>query len=178
MSAPKGHDLSGIQKFCLVVLRTAIGWHLLSEGIGKLNSTTWSSIGYLSGTTGPFAEMFRLMTQEENLWMLDLADKSVMWGLVFAGACLLLGVFTRLGCIIGFCLLTLFYVSMPPWSWTPQPGTESNYLIVNKNVVEGLALLVLVTFPTGRFIGLDSVLYPLIGKYFPAWLVGSPSNEA
>ncbi len=161
-----------------MTLRLAIGWHLLSEGIGKLHSLTWSSAGYLSGSVGPFAEVFRMMATEENKWMLETADTCVMYGLLVAGASLLLGLFTRAGAIIGIGLLTLFYLSMPPWGWTPQPGTESNYLIVNKNLVEGLALVVVLVFPTGRFIGLDAVLFPLVGKHLPEWLVGRRSLEA
>jgi uncharacterized membrane protein YphA (DoxX/SURF4 family) len=101
-----------------------------------------------------------------------------MYGLVFAGACLLLGLFTRLGCVVGIALLMMFYLALPPWGWTPQPGTESNYLFVNKNVIEALGLCVVLAFPTGRFVGLDAVAYPLLGKYFPYWLVGVPSEEA
>jgi thiosulfate dehydrogenase [quinone] large subunit len=175
---PKGHDLSSPQKICLVILRMAIGWHMLSEGVGKLTSLNWSSAGYLTGAFGPFSSLFQKMTQEGNEWLLQSADLMVTYGLVIAGASLLLGMFTRLGCVLGMMLLTLFYVSMPPWEWTPIPGTESNYLIVNKNVIEGLGLLIILMFPTGRFAGLDSLLYPLLGRYFPSWLVGEPSNEA
>ena len=178
MSTPKGHDLSGFQRFCLIVLRTAIGWHMLSEGIGKFTSLTWSSGGYLAGSFGPFSQLFQKMIQPGNEWLLEKADMMVTYGLIFAGASLLLGLFTRLGCIVGMLLLTLFYVSMPPWEWTPIPGTESNSLIVNKNVVEALGLLIVLVFPTGRFAGLDALLYPMIGQRFPEWLVGARSKEA
>ncbi|MCG3199692.1 MAG: hypothetical protein GHCLOJNM_04216 [bacterium] len=161
-----------------MTLRLAIGWHLLSEGIGKFNSMTWSSAGYLSGSLGPFAGIFRMMATEGNEWMLRVADTCVMYGLIVAGALLLLGLFTRAGAVIGIALLTLFYLSMPPWGWVPQPQTESNYLIVNKNLVEGLALIVVLVFPTGRFAGLDALLFPLVGKHFPEWLVGRRSQEA
>jgi thiosulfate dehydrogenase [quinone] large subunit len=187
LNAPKGHDLSGLQKFCLVTLRLAIGWHLLSEGMGKFHSLTWSSVGYLKMATGPLADHFHRMADSKDvliqiggkgITMLQIADKSVMYGLMAAGIFLLLGLFTRLGCLIGIALITLFYISMPPWSWTPQPGTESNYLVVNKNLVEILGLVVILVFPTGRFAGLDATLYPLIGKHFPSWIVGRPSKEA
>jgi thiosulfate dehydrogenase [quinone] large subunit len=168
--------MSGFQRFLLVTLRLAIGWHLLSEGVGKLRAVEWSGRGYLSGAQGPLSEFFHSMSQNEGL--LRISDACVMYGLVFAGACLLLGLFTRLGCVLGIVLLTLFYLAQPPWGWTPQPGTESNYLFVNKNVIEALGLCVVMAFPTGRFIGLDAVAYPILGKHFPYWLVGVPSEEA
>lgn len=176
MNAPKGHDLSGPQRFLLVTLRLAIGWHFLSEGIGKFRVVDWTARGYLSSAEGPFADLFHWMSQNDSF--LKFSDTCVMYGLVFTGACLLLGLFTRLGCVVGIALLMMFYLALPPWGWTPQPGTESNYLFVNKNVIEALGLCVVLAFPTGRFVGLDAVAYPLLGKYFPYWLVGVPSEEA
>ena len=179
MSTPKGHDLSAPQKFILVTLRLAIGWHFLSEGIGKVTAyPSWTAKGYLMGSYGPFADLFRQIAQNEAL--LSLSDTLVAYGLVIAGTCLLLGLFTRLGCIIGAILLTMFYLSYPPWGFMPgiSTPTDSNYMLVNKNVVECLGLLVVMAFPTGRFAGLDSLLYPLLGKQLPAWLVGAPSAEA
>jgi len=173
---PKGHDLSAWQRFVLVTLRLAIGWHLLSEGLGKIQSVRWTSAGYLASSFGPFADLFHRIPAHEGF--LKFSDAFVMYGLTAAGAMLLLGLFTRLGCLLGLALITMFYISMPPWEWVPQPGTESNYFIVNKNVIEGLGLVVVMAFPTGRFIGLDSIVYPLFGKYLPCWAVGYPSREA
>ncbi len=178
MNTPKGHDLSGIQRLCLIILRTAIGWHMLSEGIGKFITLGWTAQGFLSISFGPFAWFFQWMLKEEQTWFLNMSNMIVMYGLIFVGLSLLLGCFTRLGCLVGLTLLTLFYVSVPPWEWVPMPGTESNSLIVNKNVIEGLGLLIVLVFPTGRFAGLDALLYPMIGQYFPAWIVGAPSKEA
>jgi thiosulfate dehydrogenase [quinone] large subunit len=149
---------------------------MLSEGIGKFRSHSWTAKGYLYGSTGPFSDLFKQLA--DNEMFLSFANVCVTYGLIFAGICLLLGLFTRLGCVIGIGLLCLFYVSMPPWGWVPQPGTESNYFLVNKNVVEALGLIVVLAFPTGRFIGLDAVLYPMFGKHLPTWMVGYPSKEA
>ena len=50
-------------------------------------------------------------------------------------------------------------LSNPPWPWLPaSPKSEGNYVFVNKNVVELMALLVLLTLPTGRWLGLDAIL--------------------
>src|SRR5215470_467708 len=42
----------------LVLLRLAIGWHFLFEGMEKLKSDTWSSEAYLRESTGPLAPIF------------------------------------------------------------------------------------------------------------------------
>ncbi len=130
------------------------------------------------GSYGPFSEHFHKIANNETI--LTLSDAAVSYGLTIAGICLLLGMFTRLGCVVGAILLTMFYVSYPPWAFMPGVSTvtDSNYLLVNKNVVECLGLLVIMAFPTGRFAGLDSILYPLFGKNLPTWLIGAPSAEA
>ena len=43
----------------LVLLRLTIGWHILYEGLWKLEQDDFSSEGFLSQTSGPFAEYFR-----------------------------------------------------------------------------------------------------------------------
>jgi hypothetical protein len=46
------------------------------------------------------------------------------------------------------------------------PNTEGNPLFINKNVIECLALLVLATFPTGRWMGLDALIARLRGRRY------------
>jgi len=59
----------------LVLLRLCIGWHLLYEGLWKLNTQTssqpWSAEGYLKNATGPLRTTFRDMTGDPNdlLWL-------------------------------------------------------------------------------------------------------------
>ena len=45
--------------------------------------------------------------------------------------------------------------------WWPTPPQEGNYLFVNKNLIEMLALLVLATTRSGRWFGLDALIYGL-----------------
>jgi uncharacterized membrane protein YphA (DoxX/SURF4 family) len=69
------------------------------------------------------------------------------------------GLFTRLACWAGALFLLSTYLVAPPFPWMPTPPqNEGNYVFVNKNVVEMLALLVLATLPTGRWWGLDALL--------------------
>ncbi|MBI3466474.1 MAG: hypothetical protein HY000_25960 [Planctomycetes bacterium] len=59
----------GVTKFLLVVLRLAIGWHFLYEGLHKLESQgtpqAWSAEGYLRGATGPFADFFHKLADDK-----------------------------------------------------------------------------------------------------------------
>lgn len=89
----------------------------------------------------------------------QLMDKVTMWFIVAVGGCLLAGLFTRIACVLGTAFLVLTYLTHPPFPWFPlPPNTEGNPVFINKNVIEGLALLVLATFPTGRWLGLDALL--------------------
>jgi uncharacterized membrane protein YphA (DoxX/SURF4 family) len=58
-SNPQGTEWGRGTKFFLVGLRLAIGWHILFEGLEKLNSASWSSEAYLREASGPLAPWFR-----------------------------------------------------------------------------------------------------------------------
>ncbi|MGL6097680.1 MAG: DoxX family protein [Fimbriiglobus sp.] len=86
-------------------------------------------------------------------------DWLTRWGITAIGAGLLLGLFTRVWCVAGAGFLVLTYLSHPTVPWLPLPPmTEGNPLFVNKNLIEALALVVLATYPTGRWLGLDALL--------------------
>ncbi len=86
-------------------------------------------------------------------------DKVTMWFLAGVGACLMLGLFTRLACLLAAGFLVTTYLLHPPFPWYPlPPGTEGNPVFINKNVIECLALLVLMCYPSGRWLGLDAFI--------------------
>jgi thiosulfate dehydrogenase [quinone] large subunit len=165
MSSKAHHYLSGAQQAALVILRTLIGWHFLYEGYYKLMLPAWSadgkplppwtSAGYLKAASGPLARVFQ--------WMIDAGwigwiDKSVKIGLLLVGLSLILGLLTRAGLWSAVFFLTLFYLLAIPTAGAPQPGNEGTYLIVNKTLIEGAAVGVLLTFNTGAIAGLDMFL--------------------
>jgi len=158
-------SLNRTQQMALVLLRTLIGWHFLYEGLVKLVWPAWtragvplgrfSSAGYLRSSTGPFADVFRAFADASWLPWLDLL---MAWSLLLVGLGLMLGLFTQLACAGALALLALFYLSWLPTRGVYEPGTEGNYLLVNKNLVEAAAVFVVLAFRTGRIAGLDLVL--------------------
>lgn len=162
MNSETGAYLSFIQKFSLIALRTVIGWHFLYEGYYKLMLPgwspagtplgPWSSAGYLKAASGPLASVFqRLVNAGWTPWI----DGAVKVSLVLVGLSLILGLFTRLGSIGALLLLSLFYVLALPTVGIHQPGNEGTYLIVNKTLIEAIAVCVLLVFDTGKIAGLD-----------------------
>jgi thiosulfate dehydrogenase [quinone] large subunit len=147
----------------ITVMRVLVGWHFLYEGLTKLTATSWSAAGYMKQARGPFADLFRSIASQPNL--LANADLITMWGLTLVGACLILGLFTRLASLAGIGFLLLFYLCNPPFvGYFYSIPSEGSYLIVNKNLVEVCALLVIFVTGSGRFAGLDRILGSLFAR--------------
>jgi thiosulfate dehydrogenase [quinone] large subunit len=145
----------------ITLLRVVVGWHFLYEGIAKLTSASWSAGGYLRQARGPFAGLFRWIASQPN--MLANADLITMWGLAIVGALLILGLFTRLASVAGIGFILLFYFANPPFvGYFYSLPSEGSYLIINKNLVELCALLVILATRSGLFAGLDRILHGLI----------------
>ena len=94
-----------------------------------------------------------------------LIDWANMLALTAVGVCLMLGLFTRLAALGGIGLLMLYYFAMPPFPGYPEsPMVEGHYLMVNKNLVEALALLMIATTRIGRWGGLDAYVSAILGR--------------
>jgi thiosulfate dehydrogenase [quinone] large subunit len=147
----------------ITLMRIFVGWHFLYEGIAKLTSPSWSAVGYLRQARGPFAGYFRWLASQPNL--LTNADYITMWGLTLVGALLILGLFTRLASLAGIAFILLFYLATPPFvGYFYSIPSEGSYLIVNKNLVELGALVVILMTGSGRFAGLDRILHGLFAR--------------
>lgn len=148
---------STLQLTSLVILRVLIGWHFLYEGIAKLISPHWTAASYLLESKLVFSGVFFWMAS--NPLVLKLVDFLNIWGLIAIGLGLIVGGLTRVASIAGVLLLLLYYICNPPFiGYTYSIPMEGSYLIVNKNLVEMFALVVLIVFPTGSIIGLDRLL--------------------
>ena len=128
----------------LSLLRIAIGWHFLAEGISKLTTGGWTAHGYLANAEGPLAGVFRWIA--DTPFMLSVVDEINVWGQVAIGLGLMLGLFTRTACVAGAALLALYFIAQPP-AW-----------LVNPTLVELLALVGLAALPTGQAYGLDGLI--------------------
>ena len=145
----------------IVVMRVAIGWHFLYEGLAKLQAPAWSAAGYLQQSRGPFASFFRSLAADPNL--LSWVNPVTMWSLVAVGLGLVLGCFTRLASLGGMLLILMFYLCNPPFvGYFYAVPAEGSYLVVNKNLVELLALVVVFLTRSGHVAGLDRIIHALV----------------
>jgi len=153
--------LSRSAMIAIIFLRIVIGWHFLYEGITKLTSSSWSAIGYMRASRGPFAALFKSIAN--NPQMLDNANLITMYGLTVVGVLLMLGLFTRLAAIGGIAFILLFYLCNPPFvGYFYSIPTEGTYLVVNKNLVELCALAVVLLTRSGLAAGLDRIVHGLL----------------
>jgi uncharacterized membrane protein YphA (DoxX/SURF4 family) len=142
-----------LKLWALTLLRIAIGWHFLFEGISKAFTPSWSSADFLLLSNWIFAGFFHWIAAHHAV--LAIVDFAVTWGLIVMGLTLMLGLFERVAAIAGIILIAMFWLANPPLTkldfGVPHEG---NYMVIDKNLVELLALFVLFLFPTGKYLGL------------------------
>ncbi|MBI9061254.1 MAG: DoxX family membrane protein [Marinilabiliaceae bacterium] len=148
------------QLLALVACRVLVGWHFLYEGCTKLMNPDWSARGFLLDSNGICKSWFYWMANTEDV--LQTVNFLNQWGLILIGLALMLGLFSRFATIGGIIMLALFYLSHPPLIGVDYAmPSEGSYLIVNKNLIELSALIILFLFPTSRMIGVDRLVHCL-----------------
>ena len=175
------NEYSTVQTVGLMLLRIAVGWHFLYEGLVKLTADNWSSAAYLAESRWLLGGLFQWIVAHPAA--LAVVDQLNIWGLILIGLGLFLGAFTRVAAISGLVLLALYWVANPPLvGLSYEAFTEGNYLVVDKNLVELMGLLVIAVFPTGSFWGLDRLVSALSeriassGSVPPGPVTGQPAE--
>jgi thiosulfate dehydrogenase [quinone] large subunit len=126
----------------LTILRVAIGWHFLYEGLVKIMNPAWTARPFLEGSRWIFGDLFRwLISGNTGMWIVDTVNA---YGLTIIGLALILGLFTRVALWSGITLLLMYYLAYPPFGgFSYGAPSEGSYLIVNKNLVELFAMILL-----------------------------------
>ena len=134
-----------IPKFChplfITILRVAIGWHFLFEGISKIIQGNWTSSAFLLNTTGFFSGFYHLIASSPALLMVT--DMLNMYGLLIIGTALFIGIFSRYASLAGALLLTMYYFAYPPFGNPMMNPSDGHLFMVDKLFIEAAALLFL-----------------------------------
>ncbi len=131
-----------------------------AELVGPVNGWTEELIRYSDSLLS--AEQLARGGVPMQVTKTDTTNQRTIWALLILGALMFLGLFSRLSALGSAGLLLLFYFAMPPFPGLPAaPGPEHS-LIVNKNLIEVLACLVLAGLPTGRWFGVDGLVRRVI----------------
>ena len=142
MKTGSGQIQSKIITWFLTITRIAIGWQFLYEGISKILISGWSSSPYLAGSRWIFAPLFHWMAGSQGITAF--VDFLNIWGMIFVGLGLILGLFSRLAGAGGAIMLLFYFIAYPPIpGYTFGVPAEGSYLWINRNLIE---FFVLVTF--------------------------------
>ena len=128
-----------LRRWLVTILRVAIGWHFLYEGLTKILAGNWTASGYLTGTSGFLSGFYHWIANSPAL--LNTTDFLNMYGLLLIGIALFIGLFTRIASVAGILLLTLYYLAYPPFGSPLLDLSEGHLFIVNRQFIEALALL-------------------------------------
>lgn len=146
-----------MQIYILVALRFLIGWHLLYEGFAKLLIPNWSAVSFLNESQWILSGFSGWVTSHSAI--LSAVDFLNTWGLIAIGLGLILGLFTKVAAISGAALLFIYFLNSPPLIGLEYTlPSEGSYLVVNKTLIESVALILLAVFPSGSFLGLDMLI--------------------
>lgn len=97
-------------------------------------------------------------TQIYRIDMLTIASLTIL------GFLLMVGLGTRISAVMAAGMLFSFYLVHPPWPGVPPaPGPEHSF-IINKNLIEVVALLAIASLPTGTWFGIDGLFYRLFNR--------------
>ena len=130
---------SQVKKTVLTIIRAAIGWHFLYEGLSKLFIESWSAESYLANATGFLSGFYHWLASGEG--MIRVLDFLNIYGLILIGLALFLGVFIRIASAGGILLLLLYYFAYPPFGTSLFGSPEGHFYIVNRNFIEAFLLL-------------------------------------
>ncbi len=133
-------NLNKITPWALSIIRIAIGWYFLYEGISKIIVGGWSSAPYLAGSRWILAPVFHWMA--ESTAITSIVDFMNIWGLIIVGLGLMLGAFTRIASIGGAVMLFFYFTAYPPIpGYMISVPVEGSYLWVNKTLIEFFLLI-------------------------------------
>jgi len=130
-----------LRKSLVTLLRVAIGWHFLYEGMVKILAGNWTSESYLLGTSGFLSGFYHGLASSPAL--LKIADLLNMYGLLLIGLALFIGLFIRYASWAGVLLLTLYYFAYPPFGSPLLDFSEGHLFIVNRLFIEAVALAII-----------------------------------
>jgi uncharacterized membrane protein YphA (DoxX/SURF4 family) len=143
-------------KSLVTILRVAIGWHFLYEGLIKLVASNWTSEDYLNSTHGFLSGFYHWIVASPV--RLEVVDGLNIAGLILVGLSLSVGLLSRWSSIGGVFLLVLYYFAHPPFGISLLLDVhDGSVFVIDKLFVE-MAALGLLAFCKEQGYGLDRLV--------------------
>lgn len=170
----KSFGQKSLRRVFITVLRIAVGWHFLYEGLANCMTENGSAYSCLYNTSGCFSGFYHWLANTPTA--LKTVDVLNMYGLTLIGLALFLGVFTRYVIVAGILLFTLCYFACPPFGSSLFSSFEGQLFIVNKTLVE-IAALLLILFSREKGYGVDKLHERLQKRFREKHKVDAPASE-
>ena len=151
----KPTDSKFYNRLFITILRVAIGWHFLYEGLSKILQGNWTASSYLLNTSGFLSGFYHALASSPSI--LRITDILNMYGLLLIGLALFIGLFNRFASMAGALLLTMYYFAYPPFGNPLMNASDGHLFIVDKLFIETAALLFLIFYSEKGF-SIDSLL--------------------
>ena len=139
-----------LTRLCMGILFFYAGWVKLVDPEG------WSAAGYLSGSTGFFAEWFQSLAGS------GFVDFLVIWGFLLIGVALILGVFVRPASFFGAVMMLLFYFA--------NFVSNAEYGLINEHIVTLFIFSLFFFGGFGHLWGLDSLIERQLERKTGKWI--------
>lgn len=142
-------------KILITILRMAIGWHFLYEGVTKLVAGNWSAESFLNNTIGFTSDFYHWLAASPL--RMQIIDQLNIYGLILIGLALFFGLRTRWASLGGVALLALYYFAYPPFGISLLGPHDGSVYIVNKQFIEA-AILAFIFFYREKGYGVDELI--------------------
>ncbi len=140
--------MSKFAKLSIILLRAAVGWFFLYQGIITILDSNWTLLPYIKNP-GTFSNFYLSLASSPLLPYLNYTVKGLF---VLVGLFLIIGLFVRIVGIIGILLQIFFYFPLLHF-----PYVESIYYIVDTHIIIIMAILFLFAIRAGEYFGLGSM---------------------
>ena len=161
-------------KVIITILRMTIGWHFLYEGFTKLIAENWSAESFLSNTFGFTSSFYQwLAASPIRMQVVDLLN---IYGLIFIGLALFIGLCIRWASLGGIILLTLYYFAYPPFGMSLLAAQDDSVFIVNKIFIEA-GMLTFIFFYKEKGYGIDELICYFKECKATEKIVDKPTNQ-
>jgi thiosulfate dehydrogenase (quinone) large subunit len=153
----KEHTYTKAQLASLLILRFVVGWHILYEGVAKAFNPQWTSLGFLQESQWILSGFSEWIISSPNV--LAVVDFLNVWGLIAIGLGIITGLFFKVAAIAGALLILMYYLNNAPIIGIEYAmPSEGHNLIINRTLMEAVALTVLALFSTSKIFGLDALI--------------------
>ncbi len=146
-----------VQLSSLLLLRFLVGWHILYEGAAKVINPQWTSLDFLEESQWILSGFSNWIISNPNV--LSAVDFLNTWGLVAIGLGIITGLFFKAAALAGALLIFIYYLNSPPLIGMEYAlPSDGHNLVVDKNLIEVAALIILALFSTSKIFGLDAFI--------------------